>query len=272
MKNLISFLVLFICVINISYAQETIEFIDIPIYRDNHNKQLIYDDVLRHSKDDPFGNQFGRITNVHETVHGINSYLRNKYWKLDNKVNGFYAGDGKGIIIKEPSIKMQHIIPYIPESLRSYRYKLYFTKQIEYWNDIPTYIIDEWVAYIFGGLSAIDDHCNNISTEKSDAVSGCLDFSIYVVAMSLAIKKNDPDYWHKYPQFKLTIEFFLKKAEQTFFCGKKDFPFPEQDILLKNLRHNEDCQEIRSFLIQEFNGMFLQINEPVESKKIKTSR
>lgn len=260
MNKFISIIFVFVLCGNL-YAQDKIDFVDIPIYRDNHNNQLIYDDVMRHSKDKPFGNEHGRITNVHETVHGINSYLRNKYWSLENKVNGFYAGDGKGILLKEPHIKMQHIIPYIPVSLRSYRYKLYFTKQIEYWNDIPNYIIDEWVAYIFGGLSAIDDFCNNMDKEKSDAVSGCLDFSLYVVAMCMTIKDNDPDYWNTYPQFKLTIKYFLKKAERTFFCGKDDFKFPEQDILLENLRTNKDCQEIRDFLIKEFDSAFLRTNE-----------
>ena len=153
---------------------------------------------------------------------------------------------------------MQHIVPYIPHSLKSYRYKLYFIEQIQSWNDVPTYPIDEWVAYIFGGISSIDDYHNNIFVEKSDAVSGCLDFSIYCVALSMAVKDHDPDFWHDYPQFKSTILYFLKKAEKTFFVGKDIFKFPEQELLLKNLRNHEDASSIRQFLIEEFDGIFIK--------------
>lgn len=256
----ICFIILFIIFSNYSFCAELSgypDFVDIPIYRQNSGK-TIFDDVMRHSKDEPFGNEYGRSTNVHETVHGINSYLRQKHWTAKNKVNGLYAGDGKGIVLKEPNIKMQHIVPFIPNSLQSYRFKLYFIEQIKDWNDFPTYPMDEWVAYIFGGISAIDDHKNKIITEKSDAVSGCLDFSIYCTALCMAIKQNDNKYWEEYPQFKLTVLFFLKKAEKAFFTGHNIFKFPEQEMLLQNLRTNSDAIEVRKFLLEEFNGVFIK--------------
>jgi hypothetical protein len=73
--------------------------VSIPQYR-NIKHNTFYNETLSYSKDNPFGDEHGRSTNVHETVHGINNQLRNEYKvQLKKDVNGFYAGNGRGIII-----------------------------------------------------------------------------------------------------------------------------------------------------------------------------
>jgi hypothetical protein len=120
------------------------------------DEESVYNEVISYSNSKPFGDSHGRSTNVHETVHGINNVLRNKYSILSKKkINGFYAGAGKGVVVENPKIVMRDIIPYIPLSVRGYRFNLYFEKQLGDWDSVPTYPIDEWSAYISGAECAV---------------------------------------------------------------------------------------------------------------------
>jgi hypothetical protein len=235
-----------------------LKLIDIPKYREQ-KQLLIYDEILSHSITEPFGDHHGRSTNAHETVHGINNVLRNHYTKTSKKkFNGFYAGSGKGILIEEPNITMKHIISYIPKTVRGYRFELYFEKQLADWNDTPTYPIDEWSAYIAGAECAVDDHINGkIETQKADSVSGALEFSIYCTALAMAVKDHDVDYWMKNAQFKHAIKYFLIKSEKIFFEGHETFPSKAQDELLMHLRNHSDTSDLRRFLMDEFEGIFV---------------
>jgi hypothetical protein len=220
----------------------------------------IYGDVLSHSYGEPYGNRDGRRINVHETSHGITSELRNFYQKaLNKKLNVFYVLNSKCIVLEESNIDMRLVTKYIPEKLRSYRYNLYFVKGIVDWNDMPSYIIDEWNSYILSSKSSVEDFHNGLVSERVDAVSGCLDFSIYSVCFAMAIKDHDKEYWISYPQFKNTIKYLLIEAEKTFNQGMKidNFRNSAQKILLDNLQNSEEASKIRNFLEEEFDGIFL---------------
>lgn len=219
----------------------------------------VYNDIINHSKDKPFGDRHGRNTNAHETVHGINSYLRNKYSRETEKnLNGFYAGNGYGILLENPNLRLRHVAPYVPKSVRGYRFPLYFEQQLRDWDDTPTYHMDEWAAYIAGAECSVDDHNNKIIySEKSDSVSGSLEFSIYCTALAMAVKNMDKNYWENNTQFRSAIQYFLIKAEKVFFEGKDIFPSQKQEILLNNLRNSDDCLEFRQFLKEEFQGVFI---------------
>lgn len=231
--------------------------VELPIYRILY-PDTIYNQIMSHSQDDPFGDEHGRSTNAHETVHGINNKLRNQYKiQLKKNVNGFYAGDGRGIIIENPNLTIRDIIPYIPHSVRGYRFELYFVKQLGDWNDVPTYPIDEWTSYIAGAECAVDDIKNGLKIQKSDYVSGSLEFSIYCAALAMAVSKKDTKYWNTNEQFKNAIQYFLIKAEKVFNEGQDSFPSDRQEKLLFNLRNEESTKELRDFLIKEFQGVFV---------------
>lgn len=220
----------------------------------------VYADVLNHSKQEPYGDRFGRRINVHETSHGITSELRNFYEKaLDRKLNVFYVLNSKCIVLEESKITMIEVTKNIPNSLKSYRYNLYFEKNIMDWNDMPSYILDEWNSYILSSMSAVEDYNNNIINEKVDAVSGCLDFSIYAVCFAMTVYEKDKKYWDSYPQFKNSIKFLLSRAEKTFFDGISidNFKTVSQINLHKNLLYNKECEPVRFFLQKEFDGYFL---------------
>lgn len=239
-----------------------INFIKIPKYRSIEDKGLIYTDVLEHSKQKPFGDESGRNINVHETVHGIHSEVRNQYEKELKRydLNAFYCLDGNVILLIEPKITIRHVIKYVPEKLKSYRWNLYFVEQLKDWDDKPTYILDEWVAYILGSKCAVDDHQKSVITHRSDAISGCLDFSIYATALAMAVKNHDPDYWKNYPEFKAMINYHLIQAEQTLGAGLEieAFNSEKQDKLYFNLLYDNSSSELREFLISEFDGIFIK--------------
>lgn len=235
-----------------------LKLVDIEKVTTTLEKDSVYNEVMSYSSYKPFGDNHGRSTNVHETVHGINNILRNKYSILSKKkVNGFYAGVGKGIIVENPQILMRDIIPYIPLSVRGYRFNLYFEKQLGDWDSVPTYPIDEWSAYIQGAECALEDALSGKDKEKFDSVSGALEFSIYCSALAMSVKERTPDYWNNNSQFKHIIKFFLIKSEKVFFEGKDIFPLKEQDKLLLMLRTDESTKDLRHFLITEFEGIFI---------------
>lgn len=226
----------------------------------NIQENTVYGDVLSHSLQKPYGDQDSRRINVHETSHGITSELRNMYQKaLNKKVNVFYVLKSRCIVLEESNISMHLVTKYIPPVLRSYRYNLYFVKNIVDWNDMPSYIIDEWNSYILGSMSAVEDYNNGILKDRVDAVSGCLDFSIYAACFALTVKKHDKEYWNSYPQFKYAIKFLLIQAEKTYSEGNliANFRTQSQDKLLSDLQNHPDAAELRDFLVEEFDGIFV---------------
>lgn len=231
--------------------------IDLEIFRLEDKRKLqpisIYNQVLT-CFGESFGDKHGRSTNVHETVHGINNALSNN----KKGYRGFYAGNTRALWIKEPALKMSEIIPYIPNSLKGYRYKLYFISQLKYWESVALYPVDEWSAYISGAECSVDDYlAKEYSDTKTDSVSGALEFSIYCTALATAIKEKEYKYWSTYPQFKNSIKFFLVRSEKVFMEGREIFPSENQEKLLKTLRRDESAEKIRNFLIKEFDGVFI---------------
>jgi hypothetical protein len=218
-------------------------------------KTSVYNYVLT-SFSKPFGNEHGRSTNVHETVHGINNALSNSR----KGYRSFYCGTGRSVWLKEPNIKMTDITPNIPDVLKEYRYTLYFVSQLKYWEDVGLYPLDEWSAYISGAECAVDDYTQNMLSDKfkSDSVSGALEFSVYCTALAKTVKEKDTKYWNDYPEFKNTIYFFLVRAEKVFFEGRYIFPSERQELLLNILQNNSKAKPIRDFLIEEFDGIFIQ--------------
>ena len=162
------------------------EFVVVEKHRPDADDGSVLGDVISHSKGRPFGNAHGRATNAHETTHGINSELRNAHPE-STKVNAFYCLQGRGAILYEPDCVKNDCKKFLPENIRSYRYQLYIRGQ-QAWNDRPLYIFDEWIAYINGATTNVDDVKNGRHDgEWTDGVSGCLGFSIFSVSIAMAV-------------------------------------------------------------------------------------
>lgn len=231
-------------------------FVEVPTFRKSESGS-VYGDILSHSKDLPFGDAHGRSTNSHETAHGIHSYLRNKYTReLGKRVNGFYCLGGRGVIIEEPKIRKSDANKFVPQKLRSYRWSTYMTGQKE-WDDTPLYIYDEWVAYILGSKTNVDDVQNGrYKGGWTDGVSGCLGFSIYATAICMAVYEKDPEYWRMNKQFRDFTIWSLKESHKTYMLGHRmeQFKWNKQDILLNNLLSSPEGNQIREFMRTHLEG------------------
>jgi hypothetical protein len=136
-------------------------------------------------------------------------------------------------------------------------------KQLKNWNDRPTYIFDEWVSYVNGGSCGVDDVKNGRYNQGwLDAVSGCCDFSIYSIALAMAVKQEDPEYWNKLPQFKNFVIWELKNAKKTFLEGRvmKEFKWETQDQLLLEFLTSSEAEPMRQFCRSNLDGAWLDIN------------
>lgn len=237
---------------------EILDLITIPKYR-NIEESSVYGEVLNYSKGHPFGDKDGRPTNVHETAHGISAEIKNDHFKkYTYPIEGLYYGDGKGVILKHPNITIKDIAEYIPEKLRSYRFKTYFIHQTKDWNHKPLYILNEWVAYIWGAKCAVEDHQKLNLHTKEDSVSGALEFSLYTIGLCLTVKDKDPEFWSSNKQFKLAIKDYLQRAEKVFFEGKDIFPSPKQKVLLESLKSMPPTDPIKEMLITDFDSLFVR--------------
>lgn len=254
----------YICIIYFAqtyiYAEEKLklDYIEVPKYR-SINQDGIYGDVLCYSKKEPFGDQHGRPTNVHETAHQICSEIRNEYsTKYGYKINAYYDKNGLVLFIKDiDKLKIRQVANFIPEKLRSYRFKLYFIDQLIYWDDCTSYIMDEWIAYILGAECAVDDYYRLNKKEPADCVSGSLEFSIYTIGLYMAVKDLNPEYIKNNPQFKDTIKYYLTRASHVFHKGKDIFKSEKQENQFRVLLEDESALEYRKLLESEFRKAFL---------------
>ena len=86
------------------------------------------------------------VTTAHETTHGVNSDLRNKYGKPC-----FYALNGKVLSLPhELNTTLSQVAASVPEELRGRVFRLYLIEQQSWWQNQPSYILDELSAYTNG--------------------------------------------------------------------------------------------------------------------------
>ena len=120
--------------------------------------------------------------------------------------------------------------------------------------------MDEWCAYINGALVGIDDVDNDrYRDEWTDGVYGCLEFSVYSVALCMATEKYDNNYWTTNTDFKAFMNWNLQRAYNTYNVGKDytQFRYDKQDEYLQRLRESNSAKPIRDFAKKHFGGTWL---------------
>ena len=123
-------------------------------WKSNSRYNNVYTDIQAHYYDSYDYTCDDKSGTVHETTHGINAYLRNKY----PKYNWFYVLNDRAFRLKLHNVKtLTQVARAVPQQQRTSTYKLYLVDQARYWNEIPSYICDEWSAYHNGTLMAIDE-------------------------------------------------------------------------------------------------------------------
>ena len=209
-------------------------------------------DVLRHLPAS-YGHYYrdsDPITSAHETTHGINAHLRNHFNDTGRLANAFYLMEDRAIVLVEPGIRKSAVAPYVPASLRGSRYDLYVVG-MSAWDDRPLYIVDEWVAYTNGGAVGVDMVASGLWTRGwRDGVAGTLEFTVYSLALAMAVEEADPTYWATSLQFRELVAWLARRAMDVYRQGAAmpDFAWDRMATFERALRESPDAEPMRAFV------------------------
>ena len=231
-------------------------FIDYPASRTETNRSwgTVLTDIAQHLPYS-YGSMYwdsDLVTAGHETTHGINSDVRNYHSGTSRRANGFYVLEGRGVIVIEPDIRKSDANRFVPSILHASRWDLYMAGSAS-WDDTPTYIFDEWIAYTNGGAVGVDLVRSGLWTYGwRDGVAGQLEFTIYAIAVAMAVEAGDPDYWDSADgdQFRELVAWNARRAMRIFREGAvmPDFQYDEYDTYYENMRTHRDAAPIRDFV------------------------
>lgn len=177
------------------------------------------------------------ITWAHETTHGINANVRNKYIadsKHQIRYNAFYVLNNKAVLVVEPKGTIKSAADKTPKSLRQVRqslFNLYMTSKA--WDNRPLYICDEWSAYTNGSEVRNELQIDNDSE---------IDNTVYMGVMTLVML------WTLNPENTQLQAFVAWNWERTMrLRAESGNPELGEEILLM-LRHSADCAELRQYI------------------------
>jgi hypothetical protein len=139
-----------------------------------------------------------KVTWCHETTHGINSHLRNRYGGAGR--NAFYVGFDRAALVDEPRLTLGQIAQAIPPALRGSHYQTYLVEQRGDWDRRPLYLWDEWIAYTNGARTALE-LASVARGGKDDCMIGMLQFNVYALYVVKLAQENHTD-------SKQLLEFF----------------------------------------------------------------
>ena len=219
-------------------------------------------DIIRHLPTS-YGTQYDtpddRITWAHEVTHGINSHLRNYLNVTGKKANGFYLMKDRFTLVVEPTaVLLANVGPVVPASLRGSRYQTYLVDQVSGWNDMPTYVFDEWVAYTNGSEVGVELATSGSWTTWRDGVAGTLEFTIYALALGLAVETLDPTYFKGYANFREFLAWNTERAMNLYRAGAvlPVFTWATQDALYAAWKTSPDAAALRNFARRTFGGAY----------------
>lgn len=231
-------------------------WMDYPLVRMHLNDGTFHADVINHYNKRL--NESAVMTDSHETTHMINSDIRNAQGGT-TRVNAFYVGDNRAIVLPEPRIRKSHVARYVPRSLQGMRYGTYVTGQTD-WDDTPLYLYDEWIAYVNGGRTGVDLVEKGLYRDSSsDGVAGLLEFCVYTTALVQAVAVNDPDYLRQTTDFLPYTNWLLRHAKGIFDKGHvmAPFQFPQQEQYLEAWRTSPDAEDLRKFMKDHLDASWL---------------
>lgn len=233
---------------------DNVKWMNFPLQRNDSNNSWkpFLTDVHNHLPKE-CGNQYyggNLITHCHETTHGINNYISNNFKPDVNLSNtrgyGFYVGNNQAVILSQPKLTISQIAPLIPSNLRGSRYQLYLINQQRDWNNDSFYLFDELVAYTNGAVTGLEVADSFSAT--NDYMIGPIEFAVYVLFLTIAIKKYDPNYLTTNTQFKEFLAHELKRALKTYKTGIV-IPVYQWDTNLENtMKNNQDIKDILNLL------------------------
>jgi len=166
-----------------------------------------------------------RITWVHEGTHGIAGQLRNKYQQP-----GFYLLENRAILMREPATTLAAVAATVPLSLRGEVYNLYLIQAQQWWQNEPTYVFDEWVAYANGS----DARAQLKITSRGEAVQYAVEFIPYALCVPKAARSQNP-------QMKAFIRWHIERTLALYRASGV------RSDTLNRLRTAKDAEALRQF-------------------------
>jgi hypothetical protein len=152
-------------------------FVDFPAVRQANKGGKILSDIISHL---PAGNIYedaDLATSGHESTHGINSAIRQKFQGMD----GYYCLENRAVTLKKPPLRLTTVAQSVPRALRGDVYKLYFVDQVRYWDDDALYCLDEFDAYTHGTMVGIENNLN-----RGESGQYMAEFAVYALCLAKA--------------------------------------------------------------------------------------
>ena len=173
------------------------------------------------------------ITWCHEGTHGINSILRNRM-----RMPTFYVLNNRAVPLPEPATTLSAVAQVVPATLRGDVYGLYLVEAQSDWNEQPSYVFDEWSAYINGS----DCRFQRGIQDRGETVQYMAEMSVYSICVAAAAKSADP-------QLRLFLMYQLER------CVKLS---RGRTTAFDSLRLAGDAEGLRQFCRSYFGSEFTQ--------------
>jgi hypothetical protein len=188
----------------------------------------------------------------------MNTQINRAYGQTWGQANAFYALNDCGILMAEPNVRKSDAAAYLPDSMRGLRFAQYITGQ-ESWDDVPTYIFDEWIAYTHGSAAALELLANgHWGDARQDALAGQVEFTAYGIALGMAVRDLDASYFATETAFVQFIAWNALRSLDQYRAGRDDphFPSAEQETIYAAMRDGADGAAMRTFLTEVYGAAF----------------
>lgn len=193
------------------------------------------------------------VTFGHETSHGIHAHLRNYENDTGARANAFYVLGDQAALVEEPDIRKSDMIPYVPASLRDFRFGTYVSGASS-WDDTPLYIWDEWNAYVNGAEVGVGRVQEGKWNEGWRDQSGNFEFVVYAMALAHAVSELDPSYFADYAQFREFLMWNTERAMALFEQHQSMSEFQSDSVAsyYAAFQTASDAEPLRQFIRDTF--------------------
>lgn len=168
------------------------------------------------------------VTWGHETTHGVNSRLRNKY-EVDN---AYYLLNGRVFTIRHPNFSLSRIARETPSWMRGDIYQLYLIQQQRYWNNEPFYVIDELTSYINGAAVGLQYNRQRRTQESYENALEMLGYTFVARSIAENTRFQEQAALDSFLNYYIRYRVLWIRQEMS----KRNWLKPKHDYLLKRYK------------------------------------
>jgi hypothetical protein len=204
----------------------------------NYGYQVL-NDLEQHMPPEHIYRDNDRITWAHETTHGLNAEIRNRY---QYKHNCYYVMNSKYVALPPCKLSLQGIKSVVPDFVMKDTKYLNFYFDNHTW-DNAQYILEEWSAYINGACAY-----NEIKPQQSgeSEVVFMLMFNVYTMYISL----NEPN-----KEINNFIKYQTLRSRSVFLASKSQ----DAEVFWKKVSHGTEYQGLRDVIGQKWGKEWMKV-------------